>query len=48
MRLSTNTIYQSGITRISELTSEQSKLQSQIATGKRILTPSDDPLGASR
>jgi flagellar hook-associated protein 3 FlgL len=48
MRLSTNTIYQTGITRISELQSEQSRLQSQIATGKRILTPSDEPLGASR
>jgi flagellar hook-associated protein 3 FlgL len=48
MRLSTNTIYQTGITRISELQSEQSRLHSQIATGKRILTPSDEPLGASR
>ena len=48
MRLSTNTIYQTGITRISELQSEQSRLQSQIASGKRILTPSDEPLGASR
>jgi flagellar hook-associated protein 3 FlgL len=48
MRLSTNTIYQTGISRISDLQSEQSKLQSQIASGKRILTPSDDPLSASR
>lgn len=48
MRLSTNTIYQNGISKISDLQSEQSKLQQQIATGKRILTPSDEPLGASR
>ncbi|MFM9835448.1 MAG: flagellar hook-associated protein FlgL [Methylophilaceae bacterium] len=48
MRLSTNTIYQTGINRIGDLQAEQSKLQSQIASGKRILTPSDEPLGASR
>jgi flagellar hook-associated protein 3 FlgL len=48
MRISTNTIYQTGITKIGNLQGEQSKLQQQIATGRRILTPSDDPLAASR
>lgn len=48
MRLSTNTIYQTAIARISQLQTEQSKLQQQISSGKRILTPSDDPLAASR
>lgn len=43
MRVSTNTIFQSGITRISELQSAQVKLQQQISTQRRILTPSDDP-----
>jgi flagellar hook-associated protein 3 FlgL len=47
MRISTNTIYQNGISRISDLQSEQSKLQQQISTGRRILTPADDPVGAS-
>jgi len=48
MRISTNTIYQTAISKIGDLQSDQSKLQQQIATGRRILTPSDDPLAASR
>ncbi|MEQ1600934.1 MAG: flagellar hook-associated protein FlgL [Methylophilaceae bacterium] len=48
MRISTNTIYQSGISKISDIQVEQSKLQQQIATGRRILTPSDDPVGSAR
>lgn len=48
MRISTNTIYQSAITKISNLQSDQSRLQQQIATSKKILTPSDDPVGSSR
>ena len=48
MRISTNTLYQNGISKISSLQAEQSKLQQQIASGRRILAPSDDPLAASR
>lgn len=48
MRLSTNTIYQTAISKISTLQGEQSKLQQQIASGKRIISPSDDPIAASR
>ncbi|HEY0561793.1 MAG TPA: flagellar hook-associated protein FlgL [Methylophilus sp.] len=48
MRISTNTIYQSGINKISTLQSEQVKLQGQIATGKRFATPSEDPIAAAR
>lgn len=48
MRISTNTIYQSGISKISDLQAEQSRLQTQVATGRRILTPSDDPIGSAR
>ncbi len=48
MRISTNTIYQSGISKISALQSEQAKLQQQISTGKRISSPSDDPIAAAR
>jgi flagellar hook-associated protein 3 FlgL len=48
MRISTNTIYQTAISRIGTLQAEQSKLQQQIASEKRILTPSDDPIAASR
>lgn len=48
MRISTNTIYQTAISKISTLQAEQSKLQQQIASGKRLLAPSDDPVAASR
>ncbi|KAF0844639.1 flagellar hook-associated protein 3 FlgL [Methylovorus glucosotrophus] len=48
MRISTNTIYQTGINKISALQSEQYKLQQQVSSGKRILTPADDPVGAAR
>lgn len=48
MRISTNTIYQMGITKINTIQAEQSKLQQQISTGKRITSAADDPLGAAR
>lgn len=48
MRISTNSIYQTAISKINSLQADQSKLQQQIATGKRLLTPSDDPLAAAR
>jgi flagellar hook-associated protein 3 FlgL len=48
MRISTNTLYQTGINNISSLQSEQYKLQEQISASKRILTPADDPVGAAR
>jgi flagellar hook-associated protein 3 FlgL len=48
MRLSSLQIFQQGI---SAITTQQSKLnntQQQLATGKRVLTPSDDPVAAAR
>lgn len=48
MRISTNTIYQSGISKISSLQADQTKLQQQISTGKRITLPSDDPIASAR
>ena len=48
MRISTNTIFQNGITKISELQGDQARLQQQISSGKRILSPSDDPVAAAR
>ena len=47
MRLSTNTIYAAGVSRLSELQAGIVKTQQQISTGRRILTPSDDPVGAA-
>lgn len=48
MRISTNTIYTEGISRISDIQSEQVKLQSQIATGKKFNTASEAPIEAAR
>ncbi len=48
MRISTNTMYDQGIGRIQQQTSDLFSLQQQISTGRRILTPQDDPVGAAR
>jgi flagellar hook-associated protein 3 FlgL len=48
MRISTNTIYANGGDRISDLQVGMNKTQQQIASGRRILTPSDDPVGSAR
>lgn len=48
MRISTNSMYQSGIARIGNLQSEQAKLSEQISTGRRISSPSDDPVASAR
>lgn len=48
MRISTNTLYEQGVARISEVQSGLAKTQQQLATGRRILTPADDPIAAAR
>jgi flagellar hook-associated protein 3 FlgL len=48
MRVSTQILFESGAARIGELQSGLLKTQQQIATGHRILTPADDPVGAAR
>lgn len=48
MRISTTTIFQNGGGRISDLQSALNRTQQQIAAGRRILTPSDDPIGSAR
>ncbi len=48
MRISNNTIYQSGISNINSLQSNQMKLQQQISTGRRINSPADDPVASAR
>lgn len=48
MRISTNTLYSSGHARIADLQTSLVKTQQQIATGRKILTPADDPVGASQ
>lgn len=48
MRISTQTLYSAGQSRMTELQSGLMKTQQQIATGRKILTPADDPIGASQ
>lgn len=48
MRISTNTLFSAGQARVTELQSGLVNTQQQIATGRRILTPADDPIGASQ
>lgn len=48
MRVSTNTLYDQGIRSMLQQQSSLLKLQQQLSSGKRIMTPSDDPIGAAR
>ena len=48
MRISTFQIYQRGVSAIDNQQSALSRTQQQIALGKRIATPSDDPVGAAQ
>jgi flagellar hook-associated protein 3 FlgL len=48
MRISTQTLYENGAARLGELQSSLVKTQQQVASGRRILSPSDDPVAAAR
>jgi flagellar hook-associated protein 3 FlgL len=48
MRISTNTIFDMGSAGMQQATSDMVKTQQQIAAGRRILTPSDDPVASAR
>jgi flagellar hook-associated protein 3 FlgL len=48
MRISTNTLYELGVSAIQQRTADLIKTQQQLASGRRILAPSDDPVGASQ
>ena len=47
MRISTSMIYDLGTAALQRNQSEQVKLQQHISSGKRVLTPSDDPVAAA-
>ncbi len=47
MRISTSLIYESGIAHLQQRQATLVKLQEQISTGRRMLTPSDDPVAAA-
>jgi flagellar hook-associated protein 3 FlgL len=48
MRISTSMIYQKGLMAIQQQTADMLKTQQQVATGRRVLTPADDPIAAAR
>jgi flagellar hook-associated protein 3 FlgL len=48
MRISTSMLFQQGAAKISDLQSSLVKTQQQLSTGRRILTPADDPVAAAR
>lgn len=48
MRISTNTIFDKGVARMGEIQSGLAKTQQQVSTGKRIISPSDDPVASAR
>ena len=48
MRISTNTQFAAGAARLSDLQSALQKTQQQLSTGRRVLTPSDDPIAAAQ
>jgi flagellar hook-associated protein 3 FlgL len=47
MRISTNTIFELGSGRISDLQAGMVKTQQQLSTQRRVLTPADDPVAAA-
>lgn len=48
MRISTNQIYDQNMRSILNSQSDLAKTQQQLASGNRIITPSDDPVGAAK
>jgi flagellar hook-associated protein 3 FlgL len=48
IRVSTNTIFERGVSNMLERQSTLADLQDQIATGRRVRTPADDPVTAAR
>ncbi len=48
MRISTQTIFEQGIFNLQRNTADLVRGQEQIATGRRILSPSDDPVASAR
>jgi flagellar hook-associated protein 3 FlgL len=48
MRISTSQMYDTGIDGIMRISAGQMKLQNQITTGRRVLTPADDPVASAQ
>src|SRR5512141_3187911 len=48
MRISTNTLFETGSARLIDLQARLQKTQVQLSTGRRVMTPADDPVAASQ
>jgi len=48
MRISTSQMYTRGVDAIERQQSEMLQTQQQIATGRRVVTPADDPVAAAQ
>jgi len=48
MRIATSTIFEAGVRQLGTLQSDMAKLQLQMSSNKRVVTPSDDPVAAAR
>lgn len=48
MRISTNSIFENGVSQLGTLQTSLARTQNQLATGRRVLTASDDPIAAAR
>ncbi|HRQ58834.1 MAG TPA: flagellar hook-associated protein FlgL [Azoarcus taiwanensis] len=48
MRISSSMIYQRGLNALQQQTFDLVRTQQQVATGRRILTPADDPIASAR
>lgn len=48
MRISTSTIFDGASARLSDLQSQLDRTSRQVASGRKLLTPSDDPVAAAR
>jgi flagellar hook-associated protein 3 FlgL len=48
MRISTQTLFDTGAANIGDLQSGLAKTQQQVSTGRRMLSPADDPVAAAR
>jgi flagellar hook-associated protein 3 FlgL len=48
MRISTQQLFNRGLEAIQDVTAQQQKTQLQLSTGKKVLTPADDPVASTR
>lgn len=48
MRIATRTIYETGVSQLNTLQAQLQKTQMQLSTGRRVVTPSDDPVASAR